>query len=146
MSHYKTIISKIKAVAETDTNVKTVTKGLHFDINKSNEHLILHIEPTAGPFTDGAIGFTFLITAAIKRTGVKNLPQNAFDSPDSEDDSLDLCHDVLARLILKLQNLEADFDVDDYTDPVPIIQGMNNLVDGWQSSVTISTSNKLELC
>ncbi len=149
MSHYKDALDYIKSVLDQDPEVKTATKGLLFDVNKSNDFPLVHVVVVGSNIGDegSTINFTFTIMSTALRK-VENTAQgpDRWEINDNEDENLDLTHDILVRFHQRITSLGGDFNVFETTAIIPIIEERTNVVDGWQFDITIEQPNDINVC
>lgn len=146
MSLYLSLCNKIKAIAEEDSVVQSVRKGIHVDIDKSNPFPMVHFTVNQATPTNNTVTFSVAIFAMALR-GHDNTPQtNRFNGSYEEDDNLDDMLDVLIRIYLKLLKLEDPFRLSASPTLEAFYESRMNVVDGWVGTFEIEAVLDEAIC
>lgn len=139
MSEFSTVINYLKDTLASDTNVTTVSHGTseEIDLDKTGTFPLAHVQITNSQIAEGYIAFTFEIHALKQRL-----------ETDTEIANLDICFDILNRLImgLRLTNNEFDIELLDSVSPEPVVLDFENMLDGWKTTIQLQISNGVSLC
>jgi hypothetical protein len=131
MSLYTDLCDTIKSLAEEDTVVQSVRKGVHIDLDKSNAFPMVHFTVNQATPTESTIVFEVAIFAMALRSH-NNVPQtDRFDGSYQEDNNMDAMLDVITRLYMKLLLLEDPFRVTNAPSFEAFYEARMNVVDGW---------------
>ncbi len=140
MNAYSTLLRYIKALAEQDEYVKTITSGEDIDLNKGNLFPLFNIDITEATFTSTAtISFSLNIQCLDIREINKENVNDKFYLNDNEVDNFNSTLSCLNALWVKMYR---DFAINNITaSESPTLQQITysdkNLLDGWDMSFEV---------
>tara|TARA_R110002051_G_C8658989_1_gene488732 strand:- start:592 stop:1041 length:450 start_codon:yes stop_codon:yes gene_type:complete len=143
MRNYYIVLEMLKGFLEADPLVNTVTNVDEevFDMDKKNIYPIVDILCESAAISLQTITFTFTITALDVRD-INNAPRtDKFLGNDNKQDNLNSMLAVLNRLYKSIAKLGDDFTIVNEPTPEPRVYQNQNLLDGWQMTLEIETSN-----
>lgn len=152
MNHLSQLYQYIKTIAEGDSNVNKVIKGLQseIDLDKMIIPPLVNINITSGSFTNGnTINFNVELVCLAQRDINKEVRTDDFWEQDNEIDNLNETHAILNRMWLKMFR---DFEKNNITaseNPSlqAIIFGTAKLLDGWILTFDVEMPNNvISLC
>jgi len=152
MNQYTEITYYIKALAENDAYVNTVTRGEFdkLDLNKGNIFPLVHINIAAAGFTNGqTLIFDVQVGCLSIREINKKIVQDKFWEQDNEVDNLNETLACLNRLWTIMYRDFTDKNITASENPTlePMVFADKNLLDGWIIDFTIEVPNtNLNLC
>lgn len=146
MSIYIDLCNKIKAIAEEDTIVQSIRKGVHIDIDKNNPFPMVHFTVNQATPTSTTVVFQVAIFAMALR-GHDNVPQSdRFSGSYQEDTNLDEMLDVLNRIYIKLLKIEDPFRITNSPTFEAFYEARMNVVDGWVGTFDIEAELDETIC
>lgn len=152
MNHFSQLYQYIKTIAEQDSNVNKVIKGLQseVDLDKMIIPPIVNINIVSGSFTNGnTLVFNVELACLAQRDINKEVADDDFLSHDNEIDNLNETHAILNRMWLKMYE---DFEKNNITaseNPTlqAVVFGTSKLLDGWVLTFDVEMSNSvINLC
>lgn len=152
MNHLSQLYQYIKTLAEEDSNVNHVIKGLQseIDLDKMIIPPVVNINITSGSFTNGnTLIFNVEVVCLAQRDINKEVRTDDFWEQDNEVDNLNETHAILNRMWLKMYR---DFEKNNITasenpNLQAIIFGTAKLLDGWVLNFDVEmTNNIISLC
>lgn len=151
MREFYKVVDYLKTTLSEDINVHTITHGLSSmtDIDKKNIFPLVHLQVTNSTVSNSMATFTFEVAVVNIRNISKQPVTDKFLKNDNELDSLNTCHAILNRLVVKLQNLNNDYGIQLQNEPSlqPIIFEESNLLDGWRCDLElIIPNNEIVVC
>lgn len=152
MNHLSQLYQYIKTIAEEDSNVNHVIKGLQseIDLDKMIIPPVVNININSGSFTNGnTLIFKVELVCLAQRDINKEVRTDDFWEQDNEIDNLNETHAILNRMWLKMYK---DFNNNNITaseNPSlqAIIFGTAKLLDGWVLTFDVEMPNNIiSLC
>jgi hypothetical protein len=148
MNLYTTLTDRLKVIAEEDTTVKSVRKGLNLvaDIDKKTCFPSVHIRVVNATPSPTTMLFEVEIFAMALR-GYDNVPQtDRFKGAYEEDTNLDAMLDVLSGIHAKILSREDLFRLIGEPSFQPFYDSYMNNIDGWFGSFQIEMENDVDIC
>jgi hypothetical protein len=148
MNLYTTLTDRLKVIAEEDTTVKSVRKGLNLvaDIDKKTCFPSVHIRVVNATPSPTTMLFEVEIFAMALR-GFDNVPQtDRFKGAYEEDTNLDAMLDVLSGIHAKILSREDLFRLVGEPSFQPFYDSYMNNIDGWFGSFQIEMENDVDIC
>jgi len=147
MNEFYLVIEYIRASLAADPDINTVTHGAvnETDIDKKNIYPLAHIEVTGGGLPQGFAQFNFTIHCLDQRNISKRPVVDKWLGNDNELDNLNTMFAVLNRFLtrLALQHNEYNIELVQRTNPVPVMYGFTNILDGWSVDIQLQISNNV---
>ena len=142
-----TVLTKLETLLKNDEALNTITRGLHFDINKANDFPMGHVNITDFEITSSTtINFSFRVMVSALRETTNTPDTDKFNLDGSEDCNLDSMCDVLVRLYLDLLKLGDGFNIISASPAQPMIEERMNVVDGWFMDIVIEVDLDEAVC
>lgn len=152
LNHYTELLYFIKALAEADPLVNTITQGSfnRLDLDKKNIFPLVHVSIGDAQFSNGStVSFNVQLGAHAIRDVNKEVVSDKFWLQDNEVDNLNEMLAILNRLWSKIYTGFTDSDISTTENPTlqqTLDEGTNTL-DGWILSFTVEMPNTtISLC
>jgi hypothetical protein len=152
MNQYSELLNYIKAIAEKDPFVNTITQGEISDsfLNKADIYPMLHIGVDAGSFTNGSmIVFDVVLTCLQQRDTNKEIVNDKFFLNDNEVDNHNETLSSLNRIWAIMYDDLYHRNIRSSENPTlqKITDEKVDRLDGWQLTFNVELPNKtINLC
>ena len=149
MNQYSELLTYIKQIAEQNTYLNTITKGVDIDLNKANIFPLFNIEINSGSLNNGTVTFAVELDCLDIRDINKEIVNDKFWEQDNEVDNHNNTFATLNRLwrIMNRDFNNNNITASDNPTITKITYSDKNLLDGWQMSFDVELPNTtLSLC
>lgn len=154
MGTYTSLLTRIKAVFDSNTLVQTIVTGDTSEVDqyKKNAFPLVHVNVLPSPFasqnTTGITRYNVMITVVALRNEAEVPTTDKYWLHDNMHSNLDVTRDILKlgenHMIKDIEESGISLTNGGSADPLTFTRG--NLLDGWQQQWTIDVPDSLSIC